>query len=167
MQVNGVSYNTQNFQARLRVDKTLQNITELLDSTKINAHSGVLAKSSGMASAGASSTASGSGADIAALASAFDQSHFYPNLSYPASAYDSVINHSPESVADSVENITQRAYHSLYDPRGSAGNEFASTDSSFALTGGYFSHLFGSGLLKGAKTELNKAAEEASKDIPS
>lgn len=228
MQVNGVSYNTPNFQARLRINKLgLQNLAkDLLGTTEIgsrasasgssavaestvfpaelasegksllpliNSNKGAiskeakaisardvksstlentedlqkLAESTGIASAGASSTASGVGADVASMASAFDQSAHYPNSSYPASVYDSVINHSPESVATSVENITQRAYDSLWDPQGCAGNECASITSSFTSTSGNISNYTGSCLLKDGKAGLNKFVEDANTNIPS
>jgi hypothetical protein len=124
-------------------------------------------EASGIASSGVSSTASGMGGYVASAASALDQSAHYPNLLYPESVYDSIIEHSPKSSADFVESITYRTYDSLYDKRASAGNELASSDSSFMLGLGYLSNIIGSTLLKDGKAGAKKLLDGPKKNIPS
>lgn len=124
-------------------------------------------EASGIASSGVSSTASGMGGYVASAASALDQSAHYPNLLYPESVYNSIIEYSPKSSADFAEGITGRAYDSLYDKNASAGNELASTDSSSMLGIGYFSNVVGSTLIKEGKAGAKKLLDGPNKNIPS
>lgn len=101
-----------------------------------------------------------------AFASALDQSIHYPNSSYPASAAEFIGNHLTQSSAEHMAQRINSVYNQLWDPRGSAGNELASTQSTAWSGSGAISQGLGFDLLtKGKKSLIN--AEEVQRKIPS
>lgn len=111
-----------------------------------------VASNSAVASSGAGSISTGLGSYDYAFASALDQSANYPNSSYPASVPEFLANHLPESAVNHLEQRVHSVYNQLWDPRNSAGNELASTQSSVWSTFGAGSQGIGFEMMtKGGK----------------
>ena len=123
-----------------------------------------MGKSSALVGLGASSTTSGIGSHGAAIASAFDQSAYYPNSSYPYSAYENIYLNAPEKCAIFMEDITRDVNDLLYDQRRSAGNELASLDSTISSGLGYFFNFLGSNAFKTNSEALAKKANDLNKN---
>lgn len=111
-----------------------------------------VAGNSTITASGAGSVSTGLGSYDYAMASALDQSIHYPNSSYPACIPEFIENHFPESVVNHSANRVDSVYDRLWDPRNSAGNELASTQSSVWSTFGAGSQGIGFEMMtKGGK----------------
>ena len=122
------------------------------------------AESSGYATTGTTTVASGLGSYYSAGAAALDQSVHYPNALFPGSAAEYAMQSSGGRFAHSVDHAQWSAYDSLYNEHG-AGNESASSFSTIASGSGAFLQALGSTFIRGKEAVEKLGA--AQKNIPS
>jgi hypothetical protein len=125
-----------------------------------------VASNSAVATSGAGSLSTGVESYDLSIASALDQSINYPNSSYPASVPEFIERHFPQSIVEHSAAKEHSVYNQLWDPRNSAGNELASTQSSIWSTIGAVSQGAGFEMItKGKKAFQN--AEDIQRKLPS